>query len=121
MTYPHKLKPETEKVVDKMERLVNTYHTMKELDGHTLSIILKDFVSALFYLETVRAEVHYIYHKRLVELTDEQGLAYNRAQSQTAIDVPDMYRLRRLMDAGYEVVGAIRTNISLLKQEMQQV
>lgn len=120
MTYPHKLDPSTEKVIDKMERLVNEYHTMMELNPNQLSEILKNFVSAMFYLETVRAEVHNIYHRRLVELTDD-GLAYNRAQSQTAIDVPDMYRLRRLMDAGYEVVGAIRTNISLIKQEMQSV
>jgi hypothetical protein len=32
-----------------------------------------------------------------------------------------MYKLRRLMDGAYEVVGAIRTNISFIKSELHNI
>jgi hypothetical protein len=32
--------------------------------------------------------------------------------------VPELYRLRRIMESGYETSGAIRTNISWLKSEI---
>jgi hypothetical protein len=45
------------------------------------------------------------------------GLSVARAENEAHVKVPEMYLLRRVMDAGYEVIGAIRTNISYLKSE----
>jgi hypothetical protein len=35
--------------------------------------------------------------------------------------VPEMYRLRRLLESGYRVCDAMRTNISFLKSEIHNV
>lgn len=105
-----------EDVITKMNNLVNRYHTMKVIDGNELAMILKDFVSALYYLETVRAETHDKFQKRVKELIAE-GNTVSRSENLAHVEHPDMYRLRRVMDAGYEVVGAIRSNISFLKHE----
>jgi len=107
-----------EDVIAKMNNLINLYHKMDGLDGHQLSLLLKDFVSALYYLETVRSDVHNKFQTRVKELIDE-GMSVSRAENNAHVEHPDMYRLRRIMDAGYEVVGAIRTNISLLKHEQK--
>ncbi len=105
-----------EDVIDKMNNLVNQYHKMKTVDGNELAFILKDFVSALYYLETIRAETHDRFQTRVKELINE-GNSVGRSENLAHVEHPDMYRLRRIMDAGYEVVGAIRSNISFLKHE----
>mgnify|MGYP007029088788 FL=1 len=105
-------------VIDKMNYLVNDYHRMTDLDGHTLSMILKDLSSALYYLETIRAEVHAKWQGKVKELIDE-GSSVARSENQAHVAYPEMYELRRIMDAGYEIVGAIRTNISHLKHEQR--
>ncbi len=105
-------------VIDKMAVLVNRYHVMKEINGNDLSFILKDLSSALYYMETVRADVHNKWQSRVKELIDE-GNSVARSENVAHVEYPEMYKLRRIMDAGYEIVGAIRTNISLLKHEQK--
>jgi hypothetical protein len=41
-----------------------------------------------------------------------------RAQVEADVRYPELYELRRTMDAAYTVVNAIRTNISYLKSEI---
>lgn len=105
-------------VIERMNGLVNQYHKMQDLDGHTLAMILKDLSAALYYMETVRADVHNKFQSTIKRLVDE-GLSVSRSENQAHVDYPEMYQLRRIMDAGYEIVGAIRTNISLLKHEQK--
>jgi hypothetical protein len=106
-----------EDVIDRMNAMVNQYHKM-DMDGAALSELLKSFVSALYYMETVRADVHDKWQTKVKELIAE-GSSVSRAENEAHVEFPDMYRLRRVMDAGYEIVGAIRTNISLLKHEQK--
>jgi len=64
----------------------------------------------------VRSEVHDAYEAKVFELVKE-GQSVARAVNEANITYPQMYQLRRLMDAGYRIVDAIRTNISYLKNE----
>ena len=106
-----------EDVIDRMNAMVNQYHKM-DMEGNSLSELLKSFVSALYYLETIRSEVHHNWQSKVKDLIDE-GKSVSRAENEAHVAFPEMYRLRRIMDAGYEIVGAIRTNISLLKHEQR--
>jgi len=103
-------------VIKRMNELVNRYHKMKELDGHEMALILKDFTSALYYLETVRSDIHHQWQSKVKALIEE-GMSVSRSENQAHVEFPEMYELRRLMDSAYEIVGSIRTNISLIKHE----
>lgn len=106
-----------EDVIDRMNDMVNRYHKMP-MEGNSLSELLKSFVSALYYLETVRSDIHDKWQSKVKELIDA-GNSVSRAENMAHVEYPEMYRLRRIMEAGYEIVGAIRTNISLLKHEQK--
>lgn len=105
-------------VIERMDGLVNQYFTMKELDGNKLNDILVGMCGCLYYLEHVRSDFHDKFQSTIKRLVDE-GLSVSRSENQAHVDYPEMYQLRRIMSAGYEIVGAIRTNISLLKHEQK--
>lgn len=107
-------------VIIRMDALVNRYWGVQGLDGPTLNDLLKQVTSCLYYLETVRSDIHNSFQVEINKLV-ESGKSVARAQNCAHVKHPDMYRLRRVMEAGYEVVGAIRTNISYLKSEMNNM
>ena len=71
----------------------------------------------LSQLEFERSEAH----------EKHNGILYNydgpvaRANIQADKEVPQLYKLRRIMKAGYEIVGAIRSNISSLNKEQWKI
>jgi len=101
-----------------LSELVEEYRTMPELDGDYLNYLLQKISGTLFFLETVRSETHDNFQREIFELT-KQGKTVARAENSAHEKYPLMYRLRRVMDGGYEIIGAIRTNISFLKSERQ--
>lgn len=84
--------------------------------GEKLNDILKQISATLYYLETERSKAHDTFQKRIGELV-LSGMTVSRAENQAHIDVPEMYQLRRIMDAAYLVTDAIRSNLSWLKNE----
>jgi len=104
------------KEIEKLNDYVNQYYKCNRSDGETLLFLLQKITSLLYYLESVRSEVHDAYEAKVFELVKE-GQSVARSVNEANITYPQMYQLRRLMDAGYRIVDAIRTNISYLKNE----
>lgn len=105
------------KELDKLNRYVNEYYNCNRQDGEKLLMLLQKITALLYYLETVRGEVHDAYEGKVFELVKD-GQSVARAINEANVTYPQMYQLRRLMDGAYRVVDAIRTNISYLKSEM---
>ena len=74
----------------------------------------------LYYIETIRTEAHQNYEKVIHDRVKE-GFSVARATNEANVEVPEMYKLRRLLESGYRVIDAMRTNISFLKSEMYNV
>ena len=71
----------------------------------------------MFYLENERASIKKQYEQRIYELTTDKKMTVSRAVNFAEVEVPELYFLRRIMDSGYRISDAIRTNISFLKRE----
>ncbi len=81
-----------------------------------LNNLLKTLTSNLYYLEAERANYHNKFQSIIHKLTKE-GKSVSRAENEAHVQVPEMYLLRRTLDAAYRCADAIRTNISYMKNE----
>ena len=108
------------KEIDKLNDYVNRYYNCDRTNGDELLLLQQKITGLLYYLETVRSEIHDAFESKVFELVQE-GNSVARAVNEAHVSYPQMYQLRRVMDAGYRIVDAIRTNISYLKSEMNTV
>ena len=109
-----------DKVLEEIADIIQEYNTMNVLDIERLNHLLKALTTRLYYLETVRST----YHNNYVGIQQKyikEGDSVSGAKNKAELEVPELYMLRRIMQAGYENVGAMRTNISYLKSEMRNV
>mgnify|MGYP003526189747 CR=1 FL=1 len=107
---------EFEKAIDLIAKETKTYREANIMDGETLNKCLQQISATLAYLETIRAD----YHRQWQDIVYKQvlsGQSVARAENEAHVKVPEMYLLRRVMDGSYEVLNAIRSNISWLKTE----
>ena len=104
------------KQIDDLAKCVNRYYNCNLQDGNELSELLQKITGILFYLETVRCEIHDLYENRVFQLVKD-GNSVARAINEANVEYPTMYQLRRIMESGGRIVDAIRTNISYLKSE----
>lgn len=102
-----------------LSEYVNAYYKSNLQDGNELSMLLQKITGLLFYLETVRCEIHDLYENEVFNLV-KSGQSVARAINEANVKYPLMYRLRHVMTSGYKIGEAIRTNISYLKSEKQQ-
>jgi len=105
--------------IEDLNKYVNTYYKSNLQDGNELSMLLQKITGLLFYLESVRSSTHDLFETKVHALVKEKQ-SVSRAINEANVTYPEMYQLRRIMDGGYRVVDAIRTNISYLKSEKQQ-
>ena len=103
--------------IEKLNAYVSQYYKCSLQDGNELSMLIQKITSLLYYLETVRADIHNNYQIMVFELV-KQKMSVSRALNEADVCYPQMYQLRRVMDSGYKICDAIRTNISFLKSEM---
>ena len=108
------------KEIDSLNEYVNRYYNCDRANGADLLLLQQKITGLLYYLETVRSEIHDAFESKVFELVQE-GNSVARAVNEAHVSYPQMYQLRRVMDAGYRIVDAIRTNISYLKSEMNTV
>jgi hypothetical protein len=108
------------KEIEKLNEYVNQYYKCNLQDGNELSFLLQKITGLLFYLETVRAEIHDLYENKVFNLVKDK-YTISKAVNEANVEYPQMYQLRRIMDAGYRITDAIRTNISFLKSEKKNV
>jgi len=109
-----------EKALENIADNIKEYRGMKNLDGNRLNLILKELTGTLHYLEQFRSDVHNTFQISVKEFQGK-GMSNAAAMNESHIKHPEMYQLRHIMNSAYEVVNAIRTNISWLKIEMQSI
>jgi hypothetical protein len=102
--------------LEHISKEIKKYRELKTLDGEKLTTILQQITGTLFYLEKERANYHAKW-QTVVHTLVLEGKSVSRAENEAHVQVPEMYMLRRIMDSAYEVIGAIRSNISWLKNE----
>lgn len=105
-----------QKALDHIINQVKKYRATGVDDGEALVGILQQLTATLFYLEKERAEYHTKFQE-VINLLILEGNSVSRSENQAHIQVPEMYMLRHVMSSAYEVVGALRTQISWLKTE----
>lgn len=105
-----------EKAVEHISAQIKLYRETDIMDGEQLNNCLQQIAATLFYLESERSKVHDQWQS-CVQKFVLNGKPVNRAENEAHVLYPEMYLLRRIMDSAYEVIGAIRTNISWLKSE----
>ena len=106
-----------ELTLERIAELIEEYNKTNIFNGNKLNEQLKELTSRLYYIETIRTKAHEDYEK-VIHTKVAEGFSVARATNQANIEVPEMYQLRRLLESGYRVVDAMRTNISFLKSEM---
>lgn len=107
---------EAEKQIGELNKYVKRYYSSDLKNGDELNELLQKITGLLYYLETVRSEVHDQYETMVFQLVQNK-MSVARAINEANHNLPEMYQLRRIMDAGYRITDAIRTNISFLKWE----
>lgn len=95
---------------------IEEYEASNLIHLDRMNELLKVLTSNLYYLESERSRYHDNFQKIIHKLTKE-GKSVSRAENEAHVQVPEMYLLRRSLDAAYRVADAIRTNISYYKNE----
>jgi hypothetical protein len=106
--------------IEKLNALVLEYYNVDIQDGGRLSTMPQKITGVLYFLEETRAEIHDLWQTKVYKLV-EGGASVSRAENEAHVEYPQMYQLRRLMDAGYRVADSIRTRISYLKNELNNI
>ena len=102
-----------------IDEAVMIYQMNKDLNGNELIDLENIIVTNLYFLETLRAEVHELYQAKIFELTKDKKYTVARAENIANVELPEMYKLRHVMNGAYKVADVIRTHISFLKSERQ--
>lgn len=105
-----------EKALVHLDDHIREYRSMHPMNGERLNYLLQQISGTLYYLEEIRSVVHDNYQQKMEDLIND-GNSVSRSKVKADIEFPLMYRLRRKMDGAYDVIGAMRSNISWLKAE----
>jgi len=107
-------------VLNQIANIIELYNDTDVFNGKELNKQLKELTARLYYIETIRTKAHkkfeFVIHEKVKE-----GFSVARATNEANVEVPEMYQLRRLLESGYRVCDAMRTNISFIKSEIHNV
>jgi len=106
---------ELEKVLKQYNSIIDTYYSLQYSESEQIMELLKNLSIVLSYLETHRVEAH----KEWTAIVFKREGSVAAAEVEAHTSVPQLYQLRRIMQAGYRIVDAMRSNISLVKSERQ--
>ena len=106
--------------LNKIADIIDNYNSTDIFDGQTLNNQLKQLTSMLYHVETIRTKAHQDFES-VIHSKVKEGFSVARATNEANVAVPEMYRLRRLLESGYRVADSMRTNISFLKSEMYNI
>lgn len=107
------------KIIEIVSGIVEDYSFS---DGNTPEQILelsRHLAGYLFYLEGIRSDIFKRAEGQKYLLING-GMAVNKAENKVNFMIPDMYKIRRVMEAGYKVLGLMISDLSWLKAEMQK-
>lgn len=104
-----------EKALDHVAYYIKQYRELDPNDGDGMVECLQQITATLHYLEGERAK----YHEQWQSIVHTQvlsGDSVSRAENKAHVEVPEMYLLRRIMDSAYTTCEAIRSQLSWIKQ-----
>lgn len=99
--------------LNRVTDIVDKYNNLTINSGSELSDLLRRLTCELFYLEKFRSE----YQEQHNNIMHNEKGAVSKALILANEKVPELYMLRRVMNAAYRVVDALRSNISYIKKE----
>ena len=100
--------------LNKVTELIDKYNSLTVNSGGELSDILRQLTCELFYLEKYRSDYHTEHNKIMLDFKGSVSASLILANNK----VKELYMLRRVMNAAYRVVDALRSNISYIKKEL---
>jgi hypothetical protein len=112
---------ELESQLEKLYKYTNEYYKLSSQDGSQMLEIAKKIASILLYLAKVKSDVHYEFQLKINELTENKKSSVARAENIAHCLYPENYKLRQILKAGYEILNIIRSQVSYLKQEMNNI
>ena len=112
----------TKKMEEQLQLITKCIEWFKENSKRTIDVnklinVYSQITTSLFYLETIRANYHEQYEKIVFDLVSD-GRSVASAVNEANVKVPELYLLRRVMDAAYRNTDAMRTIISFAKKEI---
>ena len=110
------------KTIENITNIILEYNEIEidKINGFYLNEMLKNLTTNLFYLETIRSK-HHLNFEKIIHTEVSKGKSVARATNKANVEVPELYHLRRIQNSGYRVADAIRTNISFLKSELNNI
>ena len=99
--------------LNNVTKIIDKYNNLTINSGAELSILLKDLTCELFYLEKFRSDYQEVHNNIMYNFKGSVAASKIEAGSK----VPELYMLRRVMNASYRCVDALRSNISYIKKE----
>ena len=99
--------------LENITRIITDYNNLTINSGAELSQLLKELTCELFYLEKHRSDYNEIHTAIMYQFSGSVAASKIEADNQ----VPELYMLRRVMNAAYRCVDALRSNISYIKKE----
>ena len=102
-----------ESLLDRLTECVLYYESEAWKETGKLNDLLRQVTSTLFHLESHRAK----YHSEFVKIQYNFNGSAAGGKVLAEHKVPELYTLRRIMESGYKVCDAIRSNISTLNKE----
>ena len=108
-----------EKTISDVEKITSEYRSVNPT-GNDLVDMMRRLSANLAYLQSERARYHEQWQSVVFRLT-ENGKAVNRAENEAHVTVKELYLLRRIMQGGYAELDVMRSQLSWLKKEMDNV
>ena len=110
------------KTIEEITNIILEYNEIEidKTNGFYLNEMLKDLTTNLFYLETIRSQ-HHLHFEKIIHTEVSKGKSVARATNKANVEVPELYHLRRIQNSAYRIADCIRTNISFLKSELNNI
>lgn len=99
--------------LNKITEIIDTYNSLSIPDALSVSGLLKELSSELFFLEKHRSD----YFNKHSEIMFKETTSAAKARIKADYEVPEIYLLRRVMNAAYRVCDSMRSTISSINKE----
>ena len=106
--------------VNEVSRIIARYHERGDMAPSELIDAMRLLSTDLAYLETERSNYHEEWTEEMNRLIGE-GESVSGAKIKADLRVPGLYMLRRVMHGADKVFDAMRSHLSYLKTEINQM
>lgn len=101
-------------ILNQINKHIEDYHSLQLNLVKDQSEILRGLTTNLYFLEKFRIEAYENWQSVYFQSKGTSGAAKQR---EADLKVPELYKIRRIMEGGYKVVDSIRSTISIYKKE----